>query len=202
MEALDAFDRRLLHAMQRSPRQTLTELAERVNLSPSQCSRRIARLEARGIIQGYALRLAPEALGLMVTAFITVSVEKARLGSPRETIAALLACDEVIDCHSTTGSHDFILNEGGGSRRTLTLSLVCGQSNSGNSRCFHPGGAGVLQGGRAAQGEKLKIVDRGRYSGSRRCRAGVLAERIGPGVPKRHEKIPADADPKVSIQAG
>ncbi len=95
--------------MQRSPRQTLTELAERVNLSPSQCSRRIARLEARGIIQGYALRLAPEALGLMVTAFITVSVEKARLGSPRETIAALLACDEVIDCHSTTGSHDFIL---------------------------------------------------------------------------------------------
>ncbi|WP_110675398.1 MULTISPECIES: Lrp/AsnC family transcriptional regulator [Salinicola] len=109
MDALDAFDRRLLHAMQRSPRQTLTELAERVSLSPSQCSRRIARLEASGVIQGYALRLAPEALGLMVTAFIAVSMEKSRLGTPRETIASLLACDEVIDCHSTTGSHDFIL---------------------------------------------------------------------------------------------
>ncbi|MDQ7731725.1 Lrp/AsnC family transcriptional regulator [Halomonas sp. SpR1] len=109
MHALDAFDRRLLYTMQRSPRQTLTELAERVNLSPSQCSRRLARLEANGIILGHALRLAPEALGLMVTAFISVSVEKSRLGSPRETIDSLLECDEVIDCHSTTGSHDFIL---------------------------------------------------------------------------------------------
>ncbi|WP_252105927.1 MULTISPECIES: Lrp/AsnC family transcriptional regulator [unclassified Halomonas] len=109
MYALDAFDRRLLHTLQRAPRQTLTELAERVNLSPSQCSRRIARLEANGIIQGHALRLAPQALGLMVTAFITVSMEKSRLEAPRETIASLLACDEVIDCHSTTGSHDFIL---------------------------------------------------------------------------------------------
>ncbi|MCG6659075.1 Lrp/AsnC family transcriptional regulator [Halomonas campisalis] len=109
MEMLDRFDRRILHALQRDARLTLAALAEAVSLSPSQCSRRIARLEAQGVIQGHALRLAPEALGLKVTAFIFLSVDKGRMASPREAVAALLARDEVIDCHAVTGHHDFIL---------------------------------------------------------------------------------------------
>ncbi|MFY0989808.1 Lrp/AsnC family transcriptional regulator [Halomonas sp. C05BenzN] len=109
METLDRYDRRILHALQRDARLTLAAVAEAVSLSPSQCSRRIARLEEHGIIQGHALRLDPEALGLKVTAFIFLSVDKGRMASPREAVATLLARDEVIDCHAVTGSHDFIL---------------------------------------------------------------------------------------------
>lgn len=109
METLDRFDRRILHALQRDARLTLASLAEAVSLSPSQCSRRIARLEENGVILGHDLRLDPEALGLKVTAFIFLSVDKGRMASPRDAVAELLARDEVIDCHAVTGSHDFIL---------------------------------------------------------------------------------------------
>ncbi len=106
---IDRFDSRILRALQRDARLTLGTLAEAVSLSPSQCSRRIARLEKEGIIEGHALRLNPEALGLKVTAFIFLSVDKGRMAAPREAVAELLARDEVIDCHTVTGSHDFIL---------------------------------------------------------------------------------------------
>ncbi|ATJ81577.1 Lrp/AsnC family transcriptional regulator [Halomonas beimenensis] len=109
MISLDRFDLRILHALQRDARLTLGLLSETVSLSPSQCSRRIARLEQEGVIEGYSLRLNPEALGLAVTAFIFVSVDKRRMRSPREAVAALVARDEVIECHAVTGNHDFIL---------------------------------------------------------------------------------------------
>ncbi|WKD28826.1 Lrp/AsnC family transcriptional regulator [Halomonas sp. KG2] len=109
LENLDRFDRRILHALQRDARLTLTALAETVNLSPSQCSRRIVRLEESGVTQGHALRLDPEALGLKVTAFIFLSMDKARMASPSDAVAELLTRDEVIDCHAITGNHDFIL---------------------------------------------------------------------------------------------
>ncbi|CAH1042236.1 Transcriptional regulator, AsnC family [Halomonas sp. TD01] len=109
LESLDRFDRRILHALQRDARLTLTALAETVNLSPSQCSRRVTRLEESGVIQGRDLRLVPEALGLKVTAFIFLSMDKARMASPSDAVAELLTRDEVIDCHAITGNHDFIL---------------------------------------------------------------------------------------------
>lgn len=109
MEPLDRFDRWILHALQRDARLTLASLAEKVNLSPSQCSRRIARLEETGIIQGHALRIDPEALGLKVTAFIFLSIDKGHMTSPKEAVATLLARDEVIECYTVTGNHDFII---------------------------------------------------------------------------------------------
>lgn len=109
MTTLDRFDLKILHALQRDARLTLGALSEAVALSPSQCSRRIARLEQEGVIRGYSLRLDPDALGLAVTAFIFLSMDKGCMASPHEAVAALLARDEVIDCHTVTGNHDFIL---------------------------------------------------------------------------------------------
>ncbi|MBB3231347.1 Lrp/AsnC family transcriptional regulator [Halomonas stenophila] len=109
MTSLDRFDLKILHALQQDARLTLGALSEAVNLSPSQCSRRIARLEQEGVIEGYSLRLNPAALGLAVTAFIFISVDKRRMHTPREAVAALLARDEVTECHTVTGNHDFIL---------------------------------------------------------------------------------------------
>ncbi|TLF53079.1 Lrp/AsnC family transcriptional regulator [Halomonas urmiana] len=109
MLSLDRFDLKILHALQQDARLTLGTLSETVALSASQCSRRIARLEREGVIQGYSLRLDPASLGLSVTAFIFVSVDKHRMNTPQQAVAALLARDEVIECHAITGNHDFIL---------------------------------------------------------------------------------------------
>ncbi|MCW4152751.1 Lrp/AsnC family transcriptional regulator [Halomonas sp. 18H] len=109
MIALDRFDLKILHDMQRDARLTLGQLAEGVSLSVSQCSRRLARLEREGVIQGYSLRLSAEALGLGVTAFIFLSMDKRLMGDPQGVVASLLERDEVIECHTVTGQHDFIL---------------------------------------------------------------------------------------------
>jgi len=60
---MDQFDLRILDALQRDGRLTNNDLAERVGLSASQCSRRRAQLEADGLIRAYHAALDPEALG-------------------------------------------------------------------------------------------------------------------------------------------
>src|SRR5262245_39490516 len=71
---LDEFDLRLLGALQADGRLTNQELADKVGLSASQCSRRRARLEERGIIRGYHADLSPEPLGLGVLVFVHVTL--------------------------------------------------------------------------------------------------------------------------------
>src|SRR3546814_19555836 len=75
MPDLDIFDLRLLAALQRAGRSPNAALAETVGLSASQVSRRLARLEADGVIAGYAALLRPEAVGLTVMAFYNVWLE-------------------------------------------------------------------------------------------------------------------------------
>ena len=59
MLQLDDFDRRILAALQRDGRITNVALAEEVALSPSQCARRLQRLEEAGAIRGYGAFLDP-----------------------------------------------------------------------------------------------------------------------------------------------
>lgn len=109
MISLDRFDMKILHALQRDASLTLSVLSETVNLSTSQCSRRIARLQQEGVILGYSLRLDPLALNLKVTAFIFLSMNKGLLVSPYDAVASLLTRDEVVECHTITGNHDYML---------------------------------------------------------------------------------------------
>jgi DNA-binding Lrp family transcriptional regulator len=71
---MDAFDHKLLNALQEDGRLTNLELAERIGLSPSQCSRRRTALEQSGVIEGYHAALANQAIGLDVVVFIQVSL--------------------------------------------------------------------------------------------------------------------------------
>ena len=66
---LDRTDLRLLALLQRNGRATNADIAAQVNLSPSACLRRIQRLEATGVIAGYAARVDPKAVGLGLQAF-------------------------------------------------------------------------------------------------------------------------------------
>ena len=77
---IDGFDIAILNALQRDGAMTNAALAELVNLSASQCSRRRAALEEDGVIEGYAARLNPQKLGFGLRAIIRVRISR-NLGS-------------------------------------------------------------------------------------------------------------------------
>ncbi|MBS4045050.1 MAG: Lrp/AsnC family transcriptional regulator [Alphaproteobacteria bacterium] len=105
---LDVFDLRLLTALQREGRAPNAALAETVGLSASQVSRRLARLEAEGVIATYAALLKPDAVGLTVLAFSSVSLER-QAEAMDGFEAAVLRFSEILECYSVTGEQDFVL---------------------------------------------------------------------------------------------
>src|SRR5271156_1434942 len=76
---MDVIDRRILTILQENGRLSNQEVAERVNLSPSPCLRRIRRLEELGVIRNYVALLDADALGLGLLAYVNVRLEKRAL---------------------------------------------------------------------------------------------------------------------------
>ena len=108
--ALDRTDLRLLALLQRDGRASNADLATQVNLSPSACLRRIQRLEATGVVAGYAARLDPQALGLGLQAFVRVQLEKHGAPGIERFVRAVQDWDEVVACHALTGDMDYLLH--------------------------------------------------------------------------------------------
>ena len=108
--ALDRIDLTLLAWLQSEGRLTNAELAERVNLSPSACLRRIQRLETSGVIVGYGARLDPEAIGLGLQAFVRVQLEKHDQSAIGRFTEGVQDWDEVVACQALTGDMDYLLH--------------------------------------------------------------------------------------------
>ena len=107
--ALDAFDLRLLRLLQDDARLSHVALSERVHLSPSQCARRLQRLEQAGVVRGYSARLDDRQVGLGVTALVSITLER-HGESPAATLHATLeALPEVVECLLITGDADYQL---------------------------------------------------------------------------------------------
>ena len=108
---LDALDRRILQALQANGRATYDEVAAGIGLSASATLRRVKRLEEAGVITGYAALVAPEKVGLGLTAYINVRLAKASdKRSPTEAFsAAVQSWPEVVECAALTGEMDFLL---------------------------------------------------------------------------------------------
>jgi Lrp/AsnC family transcriptional regulator, leucine-responsive regulatory protein len=117
---LDSIDRKILSILQENGRLSNQEIADRVNLSPSPCLRRIRRLEELGVIRGYVALLDAKKLGLGLLAYINVRLEKRggtplAAGSPNPPTHADLFRDavrswpEVVACDAMTGEMDFLL---------------------------------------------------------------------------------------------
>ena len=106
---LDRIDRALLRLLQQQGRLSNAELAERVNLSPSATLRRVQRLEAAGVIAGYAARLDASALGLGLAAFVRVQLAAHTNAAIEHFVQVMQTADEVITCHALTGDMDYLL---------------------------------------------------------------------------------------------
>ncbi len=106
---MDDFDRRLLAALQEDGRLTNQELAARVGLSASQCSRRRAALEAAGIIEGYHAQLCAEALGLGVVVFVAVTLATHSPDTAQRFRQLIDGLEEVQEAYALTGSADYLV---------------------------------------------------------------------------------------------
>ncbi|MFT4794970.1 MAG: Lrp/AsnC family leucine-responsive transcriptional regulator [Paracoccaceae bacterium] len=106
---IDEIDRRILRELQRDGRITMAELGDRVGLSSTPCGRRVARLEADGVITGYAARVNQRALGLPVTVFVAVELENQGADTLARFESAVAGFEEVMDCFLMTGRQDYLL---------------------------------------------------------------------------------------------
>jgi Lrp/AsnC family transcriptional regulator, leucine-responsive regulatory protein len=111
---LDKIDRKILAILQTDGRLSNQEVAERVNLSPSPCLRRIKRLEDAGVIRQYVALLDPDKLGLGLLAYVNVRLKKqdsteAAVAARTDFAAAVLAWPEVVACYEMTGEMDYLL---------------------------------------------------------------------------------------------
>ncbi|HMC14202.1 MAG TPA: Lrp/AsnC family transcriptional regulator [Albitalea sp.] len=110
---LDAIDRRILRALQADGRTTYDVLAAQVSLSPSATLRRVKRLEEQKIIAAYVAIVPPERVGLGLTAYLNVRLEKQSEMHKRNPMdlfrAAVQTWPEVVECASLTGEMDYLL---------------------------------------------------------------------------------------------
>ena len=109
IEHIDGFDRKILALLQADARLTNNDLSEKVNLSPSQCSRRRARLEAEGYIGGYRAVLSRERLGFGLVNVITVTLATHNRDNAVRFAQLVRRLPEVQEAHALTGDMDYIL---------------------------------------------------------------------------------------------
>lgn len=106
---MDARDRRIIRELQKNGRLTNQELAERVNLSPSPCLRRLRNLETAGVITGYTALVDQKAYGLPITAFVRIRLERHSEEAVRGFEGQIARLDEILDCHLLAGGDDYLL---------------------------------------------------------------------------------------------
>lgn len=107
---LDRYDRQILTALQADARLSNQELADRIGLSPSPCLRRVKRLEEVGLIEGYRAMLNARSLGLKLTAFIHISMDRHTPDRFELFESHVLKLPEVLECHLITGQDaDYML---------------------------------------------------------------------------------------------
>lgn len=111
--ALDKLDKSILRALQQNGRETYDVIGEQVGLSPSAVLRRVKRLEEAGVIDRYVALVKPEAVGLGLTAYINVRLEKHTESHKRNPMdvfrAAVQTWPEVVECAALTGEMDYLL---------------------------------------------------------------------------------------------
>jgi len=106
---LDDIDRKILEQLQADGRMSLNDLAAKVGLSPSPCLRRVRMLERDGVISRYVAVLDQRAVGLPVSVFVSIKLERQREESLNRFSKAVERWPEVLECYLMCGSRDYWL---------------------------------------------------------------------------------------------
>jgi len=106
---LDAIDRCILEALQRNGRLANVDLAADAGLSPSPCLRRVKILEEQGVIEGYRAVLDRNRVGLGVTVFVGINLQRHTDEDATAFTDAIARIPEVVTCHIVSGESDFLL---------------------------------------------------------------------------------------------
>jgi DNA-binding Lrp family transcriptional regulator len=117
---MDAIDRKILAELQVDGRLTVTELAERVQLSLSPCHRRLRALESAGVISGYRAHVDPAVVGLGFQALVFVTMRAADRQTVGDFETAVAAVPQVLDAQRLFGDPDYLL-------RVITADLAAFQ---------------------------------------------------------------------------
>lgn len=108
MELTEA-DRRILTLLQEDGRLSTAEVAERANLSPSSCWRRIKALGDAGILRGTVALVDAERAGLTFSAVVHITLTRHDASHVDAFISRVVRRPEVMECLSTTGDADYHL---------------------------------------------------------------------------------------------
>ena len=109
MTKIDAFDRKLLNALQTDSSRSTAEVAAAVGLSQSPAWRRIQRLREEGYIRREVALLDRRKLGLNTQVFAQVKLDAHGRQHLDEFAAAMLGFPEMLECHVLMGPVDFLL---------------------------------------------------------------------------------------------
>lgn len=107
MTGMEALDRRILALLARDGRMSYTDIGRDTGLSTSAAQQRVRRLEQRGVIQGYAARIDPAALGLGVTAFVAIKpFDPSQADDAPDRLRHL---GHIVSCYSVAGDPSYLL---------------------------------------------------------------------------------------------
>jgi Lrp/AsnC family leucine-responsive transcriptional regulator len=107
--SLDAIDIRILSELQQDGGLSNVALARRVNLSPSPCLMRVRALEKQGVIRQYVALADPQALGLGLNVFISISLKEQSKAALADFESRIAEHDEVMECYLMTGDSDYLI---------------------------------------------------------------------------------------------
>jgi len=106
---IDQIDRKILTKLQADAHVTSEALSELVGLSPSPCARRVRNLEAAGVIKGYVAVVDQEKVGLPISVFASIKLERQREEELDRFAAAVQRWPEIVECYLMTGQRDYLL---------------------------------------------------------------------------------------------
>ena len=106
---LDDRDLKILSVLQTEGRITKTELAARVNLSPTPCWQRLKRLEDAGVIEGYGARVSLAALGPSSIIFMEAEISSHQEADFNRFEMALQDIPEIVECWAVGGGIDYVM---------------------------------------------------------------------------------------------
>jgi Lrp/AsnC family leucine-responsive transcriptional regulator len=106
---MDTLDKKILAALQANARASLQDIGAAVGLSASPCWARIKKMEEAGVIEGYTVRLNPQALGLADSVLVMVTLDSHSDNTLEKFGEVLATIPEVVEAHLVSGEYDYLL---------------------------------------------------------------------------------------------